>query len=242
MKKIIAILLAVMVLFSLLSGCGKNEQLPEEEMQETIAPESEVPVVDPDAGNEPALMPGEDETPEVMPEVTPEVETPSVTPDAETPVIKPETPEAPVTGGETIGKDLSAIVDEMYQIYNPILPAGTIPVDLADEFSLSSYTGLNDASLVKEAIASESMIGAQAYSVVLVRLNNAADAKAVAETMRNGIDQRKWICVMADDIRVVAAGDIVMLCMIDSSLDVKVDAMVETFGKVVGVPFSVDIH
>ena len=61
------------------------------------------------------------------------------------------------------------------------------------------------------------------------------------KTMRNGIDQRKWICVMADDIRVVAAGDVVMLCMIDSSLDVKVDTMVETFGKVVGVPFSVDI-
>lgn len=249
MKKIIAMLLAIMMLGTLLIGCGKTETNPEEETVETISPETEpsteteeVPVVDPAAGNEPAAMPGENEQPSVMPEVTPEVETPTVTPEVETPVLTPEAPEAPSDTSSTISMDLSTIVDEMYKLYNPILPAGTIPVDLTDEFSRSSYTGLSDASLVKEAIASESMIGAQAYSVVLVRLNNAADAQTVAQAMRNGIDQRKWICVMADDIRVVAAGDVVMLCMIDSTLDVKVDTMVETFAKVVGVPFSVDIQ
>lgn len=246
MKKTIAMLLAVLMLASLFTGCAKNEtEIPEE-----------VPVVDPAAGNEPAAMPGADDEPAVMPEVTPENDMPTVTPEVDAPAETPEvdapaetpeeapeleTPILPPAGSSAIAMDLSAIVDEMYKIYDPILPAGTIPVDLADEFSRTSYTGLADASLVKEAIASESMIGAQAYSVVLVRLNNAADAQAVAEAMRNGIDQRKWICVMADDIRVVAAGDVVMLCMIDSTLDVKVDTMVEAFGKVVGVPFSVDI-
>ena len=47
---------------------------------------------------------------------------------------------------------------------------------------------------------------------------------------------------MADDIRVVAAGDVVMLCMIESVLDVKVNDMVDAFSSVVGLPFTADIH
>ena len=142
----------------------------------------------------------------------------------------------------TIDKELTAIIDEMYAIYNPNLAVATIPIDLADEYALPAFTGLTDASLIKEAVASEAMIGAQAYSVALVRLNSSEDAATVAEAMKNGIDQRKWICVEADDLRVVACGDVVVLVMIDSQLDVKTDSMIEAFGTVVGAPFSVDIR
>ena len=246
MKKIIAMMLAIFMLASILTGC--RNAAPETESEITTTPETEVedvPVVDPEAGNEPAAMPGEEQQPSVMPEVTPE-NTPSNPPaeqtPIETPILKPEASTPAVTPSVSIDMELSAIIDAMYAIYDPILPAGTIPVDLTDEFSLSSFTGLKDASLIKEAVASESMMGSQAYSVVLVRLNNSADAETVANAMRNGIDQRKWICVAADDIRVVAAGDVVMLCMMDSNFDVKVDTMVETFGSVVGQSFSVDIR
>lgn len=247
MKKFIAMMLAIFMLASILTGCRKAEA-PETESEITTTPETEmeeVPVVDPEAGNEPATMPGEEQQPSVMPEVTPEntpSNPPAEQPSIETPVLKPEESTPVVTPSASIDMELSAIIDAMYAIYDPILPAGTIPVDLTDEFSLSSFTGLKDASLIKEAVASESMMGSQAYSVVLVRLNNSADAETVANAMRNGIDQRKWICVAADDIRVVAAGDVVMLCMMDSSFDVKVDTMVETFGSVVGQSFSVDIR
>ena len=51
---------------------------------------------------------------------------------------------------------------------------------------------------------------------MLVRVKDAADAEEVANAMINGIDPRKWICVEADDVRVMVKGDVVALYMVDS--------------------------
>ena len=51
----------------------------------------------------------------------------------------------------------------------------------------------------------------------VVKVKDAKDADAVATEMMNGIDQRKWICVEADDLRVSAAGDTVVLIMVGSA-------------------------
>lgn len=267
MKKIIAMLLAVLMLASILTGCGNNAAIPEEETEETLAPEVEV-IPDPETTTEtddqPTDLPKEEDQTTVLPEETKPAETtkpvkPSQSspqntesgsssaqpPAQQTPEVKPEEPktEQPSENAPaSINMDLSVIIDEMYKVCNPNLPVGTLPVDLNDEFSLSSFTGLTDASLIKEAVASESMIGSQAYSVVLVRLNNPADAETVAKAMRSGINQSKWICVTADTIRVVAAGDVVMLCMIASSLSTEVDTMVDAFSSVVGTSFTADIR
>lgn len=91
-------------------------------------------------------------------------------------------------------------------------------VDLSDADAVTYYLGLSDASKVKEAYFSETMIGSQAYSLVVVRTNSAADAPAVAQSMFDGINQSKWICVTADCLAVGAYGDTVMLAMADSSL------------------------
>ena len=53
---------------------------------------------------------------------------------------------------------------------------------------------------------------------VSARLDRAADAPAVAQSMFDGINQSKWICVTADCLAVGAYGDTVMLAMADSSL------------------------
>lgn len=142
---------------------------------------------------------------------------------------------------------LESIIDCIYNNYpefpeevKPMLMA--MPVDMADEFALPYFTGLTDGSKVKEAVASEPMTGSQPYSVVLVRVNDAADAASVAEQMLNGIDQRKWFCVEADVLRVAAVNDLVMLCMIGSNMDgFSVDTMIETFGKVCDQSFSADL-
>ena len=90
------------------------------------------------------------------------------------------------------------------------------PVDLNDSNVVKYYTGLSDGSKLKEAYFSEAMIGSQAYSMVVVRVKDAADAASVAQSMFDGINQAKWVCVTADALAVGAYGDTVMLAMGDS--------------------------
>jgi hypothetical protein len=80
------------------------------------------------------------------------------------------------------------------------------------------------------------MMGSQAYSLVVVKLKDAADAEAVAAEMLSGINPRKWICVEADDLRVSAAGDAVVLIMVGSAhADVATAAgITEAFSAVAG--------
>ena len=113
---------------------------------------------------------------------------------------------------------LEEILQQLYEEKQPEFPVMTTTVDLTDSNTLKYYTGLDSADQISEAIASEASISAQAYSLVLVRVKDAADAEQVAQAMFDGIDQRKWVCVEADDLRVAAAGDVVMLVMVSSEL------------------------
>ena len=109
------------------------------------------------------------------------------------------------------------IIEKIYEQY-PVadLPLGTIEIDLADADAVKMFTGLDSADKIDSAAASESMMGAQAYSLVVVRVKDAADAASVAEEMMNGIDQRKWICVEADDLSAASCGNVVVLMMVGS--------------------------
>jgi len=135
---------------------------------------------------------------------------------------------------ETTESELLAIIKKIYEIKDPGLMLADTPVDLSDSDSVKYYTGLSDISKVKEAVASETMIGAQAYSLVLVKLNEAADAESVANEMLKGIDPRKWICVEADDLQVVSHDDVIMLIMVSSTFEESVTSqqIVDAFKKV----------
>lgn len=116
---------------------------------------------------------------------------------------------------------------------------GVIPVDLTDSseegmWAIKSYTGLDSAELITEAAAFEPMMGSIAFSMVLVRAAEGADAKAVAESMKSGIDTRKWICVEADDLKVAGFGDVVMLIMVNSDSGMTSQSFVDAFAKVAG--------
>ena len=116
---------------------------------------------------------------------------------------------------------------------------GVIPVDLTDssedgQWALKSYTGLDDASGISEAAAYEPMMGSLAFSMVLVRVAEGADSKTVAESMKSGIDIRKWICVEADDLKVAGFGDVVMLIMVNSDSGMTAQSFVDAFAKVAG--------
>lgn len=116
---------------------------------------------------------------------------------------------------------------------------GVIPVDLTDTsedglWAIKSYTGLDSAEKITEAAAFEPMMGSMAFSMVLVRTAEGADSKAVAESMKTGIDTRKWICVEADDLKVAGFGDVVMLIMVNSDSGMTAQSFVDAFANVAG--------
>lgn len=144
----------------------------------------------------------------------------------------------PTQGAEA--GSLEAMINEIVTIQPvEVMMPTAIPLDLTDTsedgaFKLKGYTGLEDASMLTEACAYESMVGSVAFSMVLVRVNDAADAETVGQQMKDGIDPRKWICVEANDLQVVGCGDVVMLIMLDSSLGVTSQNFVDAFKTVCG--------
>lgn len=143
-------------------------------------------------------------------------------------------------GGETAVNPVEGtpeeIIDKIYAEFaaQPEFPVMSMNLADMDAEAFPMYTGLADNSKVKEAAFSEAMMGSQAYSMVIVRLNDAADSEAVATEMVNGIDTRKWICVEADDLVVAAYGDVVMLYMVDSTFGLPSSNAVEAFNTVCG--------
>ena len=123
---------------------------------------------------------------------------------------------APASASALAGKSLSEIMDMVYEKHPVELPLITIDLALEDAYTVKSYLGLDSSELVQEAVASESGFGSQAYSLVLCRVKDPANAQTVARQMFDGIDRRKWICVEADDLMVSVFGDLVLLVMIDS--------------------------
>ena len=116
---------------------------------------------------------------------------------------------------------------------------GIVPIDLTDTSEdglwwIKSFTGLTDVSKITDAAAYESMIGSQAFSLVMVRTAEGEDPKAVAQEMKDNIDPRKWICVGADEIMAAGYGDTVMFIMVDSMLGLKAQSYVDAFAQVTG--------
>ncbi|MBQ7874902.1 MAG: hypothetical protein IJ306_07090 [Oscillospiraceae bacterium] len=128
------------------------------------------------------------------------------------------------------------IIEKIYAEFEtlPEFPVMTMNLADMDAESFPYYTGLADNSKVKESAFSEAAMGSQAYSMVIVRVNDAADTEAVANEMLNGIDTRKWICVEADDLAVAAYNDVIMLYMIDSQYGFSSESAVAAFNAVVG--------
>ena len=146
-----------------------------------------------------------------------------------------------VTEEETPSVDtnsLEGIIDAIYGV-NPVeFSPMSMVIDLADTseeglWRVSYNTGLENADSITEAVVSEAMIGSIPYSLCLVRVAEGVEVSEVADAMKAGIDQRKWICVVADDLMVVSHGDIVMLIMINTEYGTA-QSFVDAFAAVVG--------
>lgn len=148
------------------------------------------------------------------------------------------------TPAETPAPDaeLSAMVDRIYEAYPvELMMMQTTAIDLNDEAWLTYNTGLSaeQADLVASGVKSESMTGSQAYTLVLLRLKDAADAQTVADTMLEKMDPARWVCVMADKMRVATFDDKVLFVMTDSELT-DIDALFAAVPDALGVEFTYD--
>ena len=144
-----------------------------------------------------------------------------------------KTDDAP-KGADLSGESAEALVNMIYESKMPVFALMTLPVDLADAEMVAWQTGVSDPALLKEAVISESMMGSQAYSMVMVRVNDAAKAEEVAQMMLDNIDPRKWICVAADDIDAAIYGDLVLFVMIDSQFGLPAADFIGAFKTIAG--------
>ena len=130
---------------------------------------------------------------------------------------------------EFVLTETEELLNKIYENVTVELPLMTMPIDLTDEFALTTYTGAASAEGMIEGAFSESMIGAQAYSLTLVKCESDEAAVALAQTMFDNIDTRKWVCVEATEKQAVACGDLAFFVMLNPEYGVTSDAIVEAF-------------
>ena len=86
--------------------------------------------------------------------------------------------------------ELSEMVDAIYNV-QPVDLMGmeTVAIDLTDESWYGYLAGLtaDNVDKVDAAVVSEPMTGSQAYSLVLLRLKDKADAREIADSMEENI-------------------------------------------------------
>lgn len=232
---------------------GKNDQNQEDGKNESDG-KTDGKTDEAEKDDKPATDAGkkDDTKPEVKPETKPnkpsETEQPEIpevpAPDAGLPETKPEAkPETkPDNAGsndasvDLSGKTAAEIISMIYEKKPVDLDLETDTLDLSDADAVKLIAGLSSTDGIKEIAVSEPMMGSQAYSMVLVRVSDSANAASVAQTMKDNIDPRKWICVEADDIKAASKGDLALFFMVDSEFADTVTAseIMEAFKSVCG--------
>ena len=111
--------------------------------------------------------------------------------------------------------DMQNLINTVYDGQKENLPPtlNTQIVDVSNLDVLKSFTGLTSNENIDSVVVSEPMIGSQAYSFVLVKVKDGANADSIAKEMSENIDTRKWICVEAEKLYATSIDNLAVLMM-----------------------------
>lgn len=201
MKKMIALLLACLMVFSLMACAGtKDEPSDDAGVSAQLPAETE------------AEQPGEEETDQTGEE---ETQQPA---DEET--QQPSEEEAEQPGGAAEGDaspESSTALQTILDTLLDNLDAGFIPyyasysVTAEDAPYVVGYEEMDTG--FEDALGYGPMMGSTAFIMTLFQLPEGADAEAFAADLAANADLNKWICVSADYADGVANGQYVMFLM-----------------------------
>lgn len=115
----------------------------------------------------------------------------------------------------TSTQDMENLINTVYEGQENVLPGSlmTQTIDISNADILKSFTGLSSSENVDGVVVSEPMMSSQAYSFVLVKVKDGADANAIAKEMSENIDTRKWICVEAEKLYATSVDNLAVLVM-----------------------------
>lgn len=121
-----------------------------------------------------------------------------------------------MTGCGQKEKNIEGTLEEiMTKVYAGIsdeeLPMMLSNVEVTDE-NIENYLGTKDIDY-QEALASESMVGSIAHSIVLIRMNEGANIEDAKTLIKEKANPRKWICVEAENVYVESKGNLIILIM-----------------------------
>lgn len=253
MKRFLVLLLVLVLTLTCLSGCGQKDLNDVEDDMvvgddvETEGEPTEGQELSEEELNAPAVPPEDNQVMDnnqvVVDESKDENKDENKETETQKPEKKPENNSKPQTNGSAPSGSPVEIIEKLYAQKSVDLSLNTMELDLSDEAQIKMMTGLDSSDKLSSAAVSEALIGSQAYSLVIVKLKDKKDQEKVAKEMLNGIDTRKWICVEADDLRVAATGDVVMLFMVESALSDVVTSkeMVDAFNTICGGKMDITI-
>ncbi len=113
---------------------------------------------------------------------------------------------------------MGEVEDTMLAEINSIITNTSIPQDtlviseIVKDESFSFATGLSADTGIQNAASVSSMMMTSAYSLVLVNLEEGADAAAIAADFEANLDWLKWVCVQPSNA-LIAQKDNMILCL-----------------------------
>ena len=134
------------------------------------------------------------------------------------------------------GQELTNLVDTLYagneNLFSSLMSQ---TIDVTDSETVNYMTGLENGNDLEALVVSEPMMSSQAYSLVIAKVKDGADADAIAKEMSENINMRKWICVSAEVLYATSTEDLAFLVMSSEEMAKPVyDAFkkeVEVFGE-----------
>lgn len=121
---------------------------------------------------------------------------------------------------ENIKGSLDDIMTKVYsQLSDEEKPMGLTNIEVNAE-NIEGFLGTTEIEY-DEALASESMVGSIAHSVVLVRVAKDADIEATKKAIKENVNPRKWICVGVEEDQVIVKnkGNLIILIMAAQNSD-----------------------